>query len=281
MIGALIIVFREVIEAGLIVGIVMAVTRGIPGRMPFIIGGVGAGLVGAGLVAAFASAISGALAGMGQEVFNASILGIAVLMLGWHNIWMASHGREMAQEFAVLGRDVTDGKKSLLALASVIGVAVLREGAEVVLFLYGILATDQSSGWNMFLGGMAGLALGVALSAATFAGLVAIPVRHLFKVTSLLIAFMAAGMAAQAVAFLEQAGLINVLNATLWNTSEILSDTSVFGKILHTLFGYTEQPSLIQFIAYVATLAVIFGLMRLIGGGAPAKPSGTVQTAQA
>jgi len=281
MIGALIIVFREVIEAGLIVGIVMAVTRGIPGRMPFIVGGVGAGLVGAGLVAAFASAISGALAGMGQEVFNASILGIAVLMLGWHNIWMASHGREMAQEFAVLGRDVTDGKKSLLALASVIGVAVLREGAEVVLFLYGILATDQSSGWNMFLGGMAGLALGVALSAATFAGLVAIPVRHLFKVTSLLIAFMAAGMAAQAVAFLEQAGLINVLNATLWNTSEILSDTSVFGKILHTLFGYTEQPSLIQFIAYVATLAVIFGLMRLIGGGAPAKPSGTVQTAQA
>lgn len=281
MIGALIIVFREVIEAGLIVGIVMAVTRGIPGRMPFIVGGVGAGLVGAGLVAAFASAISGALAGMGQEVFNASILGIAVLMLGWHNIWMASHGREMAQEFAVLGRDVTDGKKSLLALASVIGVAVLREGAEVVLFLYGILATDQSSGWNMFLGGMAGLALGVALSAATFAGLVAIPVRYLFKVTSLLIAFMAAGMAAQAVAFLEQAGLINVLNATLWNTSEILSDTSVFGKILHTLFGYTEQPSLIQFIAYVATLAVIFGLMRLIGGGAPAKPSGTVQTAQA
>lgn len=281
MIGALIIVFREVIEAGLIVGIVMAVTRGIPGRMPFIIGGVGAGLVGAGVVAAFASAISGALAGMGQEVFNASILGIAVLMLGWHNIWMASHGREMAQEFAVLGRDVTDGKKSLLALASVIGVAVLREGAEVVLFLYGILATDQSSGWNMFLGGMAGLALGVALSAATFAGLVAIPVRYLFKVTSLLIAFMAAGMAAQAVAFLEQAGLINVLNATLWNTSEILSDTSVFGKILHTLFGYTEQPSLIQFIAYVATLAVIFGLMRLIGGGAPAKPSGTVQTAQA
>ena len=281
MIGALIIVFREVIEAGLIVGIVMAVTRGIPGRMPFIVGGVGAGLVGAGLVAAFASAISGALAGMGQEVFNASILGIAVLMLGWHNIWMASHGREMAQEFAVLGRDVTDGKKSLLALASVIGVAVLREGAEVVLFLYGILATDQSSGWNMFLGGMAGLALGVALSAATFAGLVAIPVRYLFKVTSLLIAFMAAGMAAQAVALLEQAGLINVLNATLWNTSEILSDTSVFGKILHTLFGYTEQPSLIQFIAYVATLAVIFGLMRLIGGGAPAKPSGTVQTAQA
>ena len=281
MIGALIIVFREVIEAGLIVGIVMAVTRGIPGRMPFIVGGVSAGLVGAGLVAAFASAISGALAGMGQEVFNASILGIAVLMLGWHNIWMASHGREMAQEFAVLGRDVTDGKRSLLALASVIGVAVLREGAEVVLFLYGILATDQSSGWNMFLGGMAGLALGVALSAATFAGLVAIPVRHLFKVTSLLIAFMAAGMAAQAVAFLEQAGLINVLNATLWNTSEILSDTSVLGKILHTFFGYTEQPSLIQFIAYLATLVVIFGLMRLIGGGAPAKPSGTVQTAQA
>ena len=73
MIGALIIVLREVIEAGLIVGIVLAVTKAMPTRGRWIIwGGVGAGLVGAGLVAVFAGLLSNAFEGAGQELFNAA-----------------------------------------------------------------------------------------------------------------------------------------------------------------------------------------------------------------
>src|SRR5579863_7116853 len=98
MLGALIIVFREVIEAGIIVGIVLAVTRGVKGSRWIAAAGVCGGLLGAGLVAAFAGAITSALAGVGQEVMNASILMLAVCMLAWHNIWMAGHGREMAAE---------------------------------------------------------------------------------------------------------------------------------------------------------------------------------------
>src|SRR6266852_504169 len=141
MLASLIIVFREVFEAGLIVGIVLAATRGIEHRASFITTGVSAGILGAGVLAFFAGALSDALAGRGQEVFNASI--VAVVMLGWHSLWMASHGREMARELKAMGQAVAAGKKSLAAMAIVVAVAVLREGAEVVLFMYGIAAASD------------------------------------------------------------------------------------------------------------------------------------------
>ena len=144
MLGALIIVFREVIEAGLIVGIVMAATRGVAGRGRWVSAGIVAGVLGAALVAMFAGAISQAFEGAGQELFNASVLGIAVVMLMWHNAWMARHGREIADEMRTVGTAVSEGAKPLTALAVVVGLAVLREGSEVVLFLYGIFASGTS-----------------------------------------------------------------------------------------------------------------------------------------
>ena len=145
MLGALIIVFREVIEAGIIVGIVMAVTKGVRGSRPMAGAGVVAGVVGASLVAAFAGALADALNGVGQELFNASILSLAVCMLAWHNVWMASHGRQLAAEARQLGQDVRSGARSLVALAIVVAVAVMREGSEVALFLYGLVAAGGTT----------------------------------------------------------------------------------------------------------------------------------------
>src|SRR5438477_12043564 len=141
MFGALIIVFREVIEAGLIIGIVLAATRGISGRGHWVAAGVLLGTLGAGIVALFAEAIANAFEGSGQELLNASVLGAAVVMLMWHNAWMARHGREMAQQMKALGKDVSAGARPMTMLTVVIGLAVLREGSEIVLFLYGIVAT--------------------------------------------------------------------------------------------------------------------------------------------
>jgi high-affinity iron transporter len=91
-----------------------------------------------------------------------------------------------------------------------------------------------------------------------------VPGRYLFAVTTLLIAFLAAGMAAQAIGFLEQANVVTVLGAVLWNSSEILSDSSLLGKVLHTLVGYNDQPTGMQVLVYVATLALTYLLMKLV-----------------
>lgn len=262
MLGALIIVFREVIEAGLIVGIVMAATRGVVGRGRWINLGIAGGVIGATLVAGFAGAISQGFEGAGQELFNASILGVAVVMLMWHNAWMARHGREIAEEMQDVGAAVSEGAKPLTALAIVVGLAVLREGSEVVLFLYGIMASGTSAG-ALLTGGMLGIAAGAAFTALTYYGLLAIPNRHIFSVTSWLIALLAAGMAAQAVQFLNNAGVVVALERTVWDTSWLLSEGSIAGKMLHTLIGYTERPTELQLAVYVATLVAMFLLMRL------------------
>jgi high-affinity iron transporter len=269
MAGALIIVLREVFEAGLIVGIVLAATRTLPRRGRYVTGGVLAGALGAALVAAFAGALSNALAGAGQEVFNAAILGIAVIMLGWHNIFMARHGGEIGEDMRQLGREVRSGSRSLMALAIVVAVAVLREGSEVVLFLYGVVLSSGESRLSLVLGGVLGLLLGAGISALTYRGLAVIPPRYLFKVTSVMIAFMAAGMAAQSVAFLEQADIATALGEAVWNTSLVLADTSIAGRVLHTLLGYTEKPTELQLVVYLATLGTIFGVMKLFAPRAP------------
>ena len=269
MIAALIIVFREVFEAGLIVGIVLAVTRTVPHRDRWIGGGVLAGVLAACVVAAFAGALSNLFAGMGQELFNALILAVAVVMLTWHNVWMARHGKDLAGELAAAGRAVAEGSKSLLALAVVVGVAVLREGSEVVLFLYGVLAAGSDTASSVALGGLLGLLLGALVCMLTYLGLVSIPARALFSTTTVLIALLAAGMAAQAAAFLERANWLTALDNVVWDSGWLLSDSSILGKALHTLIGYTDQPTAMQLTVYLAILLVTFLLMRFYG--APAK----------
>jgi high-affinity iron transporter len=265
VLAALIIVFREVFEAGLIIGIVLAVTRTVPHRNLWIGGGVLGGVAGACLVAAFAGALSNLFAGMGQELFNAAILGIAVVMLTWHNVWMARHGRELASEVRAIGQAVADGSKSLLALAVVVGVAVLREGSEVALFLYGIVTSDGGSALSLALGGATGLVLGALVCMLTYAGLISIPMRSLFAVTTVLITLLAAGMAAQAAAFLEKANWLTAMGNVVWDTSWLLDESSIPGKALHTLIGYTDQPTAMQLSVYVAVLVITFVLMRLSG----------------
>ncbi len=271
MIAALIIVFREIMEAGLIVGIMLAVTRSLPGRGVWIGGGLLAGLLGCCVLAAFTGVLASLFEGSGQELFNAAILALAVVMLGWHNIWMAKHGRAMAGELKAAGEAVAAGSRSMAALAIVVGVAVLREGAEAVLFLYGIVVSDGASKLELFAGGILGLGLGVVVSVLTYLGMLKIPPRYIFTVTSTMIAFLTAGMAAQAVAFLEKAGWIEALSQVAWNSSSLLSDKSLPGRVLHTLIGYNDQPTIMQVLVYIIVLFAILGLTRMMQPGQPMK----------
>lgn len=270
MLATLIVVFREVIEAALVLSIVAAATRGVAGRNRWLAIGVGAGLLGAVIVAAFASTISQSLQGSGQEIFNASVLFLAVAMLGWHNIWMGRHGRELAMQMNAVGRDVADGTRPLYAVAIAVGVAILREGSEVVLFLYGIASTGVGSS-GLLLGGLGGLVIGAALGFALYRGLINLSTKMLFGVTSWLILLLAAGMAATGAKYLVQAGILPSLGSALWDTSWLLDDGTVIGQMVHVLTGYTARPLPVQLIFYVVTLALIGGLMKAFGG-APSTP---------
>jgi high-affinity iron transporter len=265
MLATAVIVLREVLEAALVVSIVLAATRGVPRRGLWVAYGVTAGTLGALVVAAFAEKLAAAASGLGQELFNAGVLAVAVLMLGWHNIWMSRHGRQMANELGSVGAAVRGGTRPLYVLSVVVTMAVLREGSELVLFLYGIAASGPGQSRELASGFALGLVGGIALSLAMYVGLLRVPAKRLFTVTGWLILFLAAGMAAQAAAFLVQADVLPAVGEAVWDTSRFLPDDSILGKLLHTLIGYTAKPYGIQLGIYLLTMGLMLALMKTVG----------------
>jgi hypothetical protein len=157
------------------------------------------------------------------------------------------------------------GQRSLLALATVVAVAVMREGSEVVLFLFGVATGSHLAAFSLAAGGVVGLALACVVSYALYRGLVIIPLRHLFSVTNGLIALLAAGMAGQAAAVLHGADLLPGWGEQLWDTSALLADDTYVGRSMHALVGYSARPSGIQLAAWLATLLLMATLSRAIG----------------
>lgn len=257
MFAAALIVFRESLEAALIISIMAAATRGIPARGRWMLAGVLAGLCGATVVAAGMGAMSDMAEGMGQELFNAAVLILAVGMLAWHNIWMSVHGREMAARAQSAARSVKEGTCECSVIFIVIALAVLREGSETVLFLYS-LATSSEDGLRTTIGGgLSGLAAGSLVGVLLYAGLLRIPLRWFFSITGVLVMLLAASMASQAARFLIQADLLPSYGSPLWDTSATLSQTSALGLLLHGLIGYEAQPAGMQIISYVIVLVAI------------------------
>jgi high-affinity iron transporter len=191
-------------------------------------------------------------------------------MLGWHNVWMSRHGREMAASLSAVSAAVRAGAKPLYALSAVVAMAVLREGSELVLFLYGIASAGSGQALELAAGFAAGLFAGLVLAVALYLGLLRVPAKHLFTVTGWLIVLLAAGMAAQGSAYLVQADILPPLGETVWDTSHLLPDESILGRLMHTLVGYTARPYGIQLGFYAVTLVTLPVLMKLFaadGGG--------------
>lgn len=273
MFGPALIIFRETIEAALVISIVAAATRGVSRRALVIMLGVLAGVLGSGVLAALTETIANLAEGSGQELFNAAVLGIAVLMLGWHHVWMASHGAELARDAKRVGVQVSEGTAGLSAILILITLTVLREGAESVLFLHGMASGGDTSLTDVVGGGALGLIGGAALGVVMYFGLMRIPLKWFFSVTGWLIVLLAAGLAGQMARFLIQADWLPSLVSPLWDTSFILSADSLPGRILHALVGYEPNPSAMQMLFYGVTLALILAAAALVKRHQAARPS--------
>ena len=261
MFAAAVIVFREVLEAALIVSVILAATKGVQNRIKMISGGILAGIIGSAIVAAFTTQLSNTFSGFGQELFNATIMFTVVGLLAWHIIWMQHHGREMVCEMKEASAAVVAGKKTLFALATVVALAVLREGSEIVLFVQGMLASDKTQ--DVLVGLALGLGTGLLAAWLLYIGFLKLSLKHLFSSTNILLMLIAAGMAARGANKLIQAGFLPSLHDNVWDTSAILSEESVVGQFLTALVGYIAQPNAMQIVFYVATVVGISFMLRL------------------
>lgn len=263
MLAAFIIVFREILEVAIVLGIVVAATRGLPDRVRYIWLGIAGGITGSLLVAYFAEAISEAASGMGQELFNAGVLLAASAMIGWTVLWMQAHAKEMVANIKRVGAQVVEGSIPAYAVSMVVALAVLREGAEIVLFTHGMLASGQAAS-SILSGGLVGLLAGSVLGYLLYRGIVTIPTKYVFRVTSWMLIVLAAGMASLAAKYLVASGEILFMTETLWDSSWLLSEDSLLGQILHAMIGYSDQPMAIQLVFFVVVLCALAAAQRWI-----------------
>jgi len=264
MLSTAIIVFREILEISLIIGVLLAATKGLTGRGRLVLAGLVAGILGSGIVAFFAETISNAAEGMGQELFNAFVLIAAAILIGWTVIWMRRYGRTLKQHFEKVGGAVISGEKPLYTLAIVVALSVLREGSEIVLFTYGVIAQGVNIS-AIIMGSMAGLISGTAVGVALYYGLIRISPRALFSVTGWMLVLLACGMISQALGLLQVSDFIPVFLPNVWDSSRILSEQSFLGGVLHVLVGYSSRPSIIQVIGYILTFGIISVILKYFG----------------
>ena len=251
-----IIVFREILEIALILGILIAATKSISGRIKWILFGLIAGIFGCRAIAFFTNSISESFDGMGQEIFNGFILIAASLSISWTVLWMQKHSRTISQELKAIGKSVKEGKKPLYILSLVVFLSVLREGAEIVLFSYssyvsGVLVS------SVFLGLAIGVALGSMVGLALYFGMLKVFGRYFFIITTWMLVFLSAGITAQAIGFWINAEFVPPLTNPIWDSSAILSQSSMIGKFLHIFLGYLDRPSEMQMIGYGANLLIL------------------------
>ena len=271
MTSALVIVFREMLEMALVLGVLYAATKGMRQSRQWIGLGVGAGVIGALLFALFMEEVEGSFDGDGEFIFNAAILGIASLLIAWTVVWMSSHGREMAQKMRRVGQSVMDGDAPRTALAVVAAAAVLREGGEAVFFLFGAAQTVQQDGTSVLMGAALGVLLGALTGYVIYRGLVKIPLRHLFGVIGWMLIVLAAGMASQAADNLVMIDMLPALVDPLWDTSAMLSESSMMGEVLHVMMGYSDQPSGMQMLVFSIAL-ILMGMLNQRLRYSPSRP---------
>ena len=267
--GSAIIVFREIFEIAIILCVVLAATKGITHRGKWISAGIAGGAIGALFFAALTQSLALLSGTAGKQYFNAGILLTAVMMIGWTVIWMKKQSKDIVRQLNQVSKAVESGTKPLYLLSVVIGLAVLREGSEIVIFLYGLIAAGQTTWLTIFTGGLIGLALGIICGFLMYIGLLRLSIKYLFQITSVLLTLIAAGMAANAGGKLVHAGLLPSLIQSVWNTSGWLPQHSLLGRFLSILIGYQENPNGMQLCFYLITLSIIVFAVKLNGRVTP------------
>jgi high-affinity iron transporter len=258
MFASALIVFRETLEAALFIGIVAAATRELAARSRWIVAGVAGGVLGALLLAAGMEQLGEMADGAGQDVLSAVFLSMALAMLAWHCIWISTHAREMVQHARNVGNQAHQQGQALWAIAIAVGVCVLREGAETVLFIGGIATSAQNNWQAMLAGAGLGLLAGLGMGLLIYLGLTRIKVQYVFTVSNAFLLLLAGSLASQLAKVLVQAGWVDVASQPLWDTSSALPEDSPPGMLLHALVGYDASPSALQLGFYLGAIAFIW-----------------------
>src|SRR5437667_4758339 len=276
--GTFIVTLREAFEAALLLGIVYTYLDKIGCRREwrYVTGGAVLGLVASLALGVAVSVFSGPLFDLGPDLVAAGVIFLAVGLLTWHAWWMRRHARSLRGELqARIATAHASRRAWMVGLIAFTG--VFREGSETVLFLWGLVSQATAGlGWGSVVGGFFGVGTAAVLGCAIFRGSRRVSLARFFAVTTVLLLFLAAGLASSGVGRLQGLGVLP-LSLPVWDTSRLLDDQGLVGSFLSGLVGYRARPTAYEVAAYLTYLViagvVLFGPPRLVAGArAAARP---------
>jgi len=277
--GTFVVTLREGFEAALILGIVYTYLEkiGAARHFGYATRGGAIGVLASVALGIVVTALSGPLLDFGPDVIGLGVIFLAVVGLTWHGYWMTKHARAVKGD--VQRRiDEAQATHRLWIIGVIAFTGVFREGAETVLFLWGLLTQATStSGFASASGALLGLVAAAALGWAIFRGGQHISLQRFFTLTSIFLLLLAAGMFSTGIGRLEALGIVPQ-SSTAWDTSFILDDQGLVGGFLNGLIGYRARPSFVEVGAYLLYLAVAGSLLFKgnVSTPRPNKPEGKV-----
>lgn len=253
------IVFRECLEISLLVGIILAVTQHIEKSRIYIIAGGILGVVCASIFAFFTRKLSLSFGGIGDELFDSGIMILITILLSWTIIWMQGYGTKVKQHIHNISTKIHEGNAtSYLMLVFLVASTILREGAEIIILVYSISSVKTITSSNYIQGLIIGAISGFLLGIIIYFGLIKIAnQKYIFKISTVLLMLIAGGFAASAAGILTSSGLVMFLSDQVWDSSWLVADRSMIGKILHIVTGYIARPNGLQVLAYFTTILLI------------------------
>jgi len=268
------VVLREAFEAALVLGIVYTYLEKIHRRQHYgyVTWGAALGLLASVGVGVAVTYLSGPLLDLGPDLVTATVIFASVAVLTWMLVWMRQHARAIKGDVQ-RKIDEAESTRQLWVIGAVAFTGVFREGAETVLYVWGLIAQAAAgTGWANVVSVILGVAGAAALAIAIFTGSKAVSLPRFFNITSLLLLFVAAGLFSTGVGRLQGLGLLP-MTAELWDASAWLDDRGLLGTLLSGLVGYRSRPTAFEVGAWLGYLLVagylLFG--RRPAGPAPAE----------
>ncbi|MBP00173.1 MAG: high-affinity iron transporter [Candidatus Marinimicrobia bacterium] len=265
-----VIIFREVLEAGLIVGILYTYLNKVNQQSSIL--KMWQGVIVAIILSIIGSflfqILAGGFEGKAEKLFEGIVMIIASFVLGSMIVWMAKN-KNIADDLKTQADDALSATNAGWGIFTLAFVAVFREGIEIILFMYGLAAKQ---GAVSFISSLLGALLALGVSYSIFIQGKKVPLKKFFNVSSAILILVAAGMMAYGVHELESAGVIPDYGR-IWDINPpkladgsypLLHDKGYLGGLFKGLFGYNGDPSLVEVLAWVLTAFSLSFLWRRV-----------------
>jgi high-affinity iron transporter len=256
---------REGVEAALIIAIICAYLARTGNRREFpkVFAGAGLAIAASAILGLILYVQVGGLEEPYEQIFEAITLFAAAAVVTWMLFWMRRQARSVKGELqAAVDRALDQG--SVLALAVLAFVAVIREGLETSLFLVGQAnSADQNAIW-ILVGALIGLAIATVLGVGFYQGSRRINLATFFRWTGVGLIFIAAGLLSVGVHELIEIGAIPFGGQTLFDLSGVLPHSAdggnIVGQFLRAIFGYSSTPEVLTFAVWLTYVVVVLYL---------------------